>query len=104
MDPDTSELIDLLDRIISILDTFEETHWSSMLRKSKLRIEASDYSGVEILLGSYGGMGSFNDLMIQPSRECSVVTFSAAEVKANGELNSLRSLAWKLAKDIKHEQ
>ena len=64
MGPKTKQLVDILDQIISLLKTDNEDHWQKWILESKLRLLNSDYSGIEHLLNAYGGMGSFNDLII----------------------------------------
>ncbi len=94
MGPNTAELITVLEEILSILERVKEQHWSLVIADSKMRIEKSDYSGIEKLLGCYGGMGSFNDLVLG----------SSAGNTENEELYNLRSKAWELAEAIKHDQ
>jgi len=96
-----TELEKVLEKIISILEKHGERNWSEALRKSRTRIVASDYSGIELLLNYYGGMGSFNDFVIQPSIVKSEIEFTDDEIEANNKLNSLRSIAWTLAREIK---
>ena len=64
MGPKTKELIEVLSSIIELLESGGETHWVAWMRKSKSRLEASDFSGITHLLEAYGGMESFNDLII----------------------------------------
>ena len=94
MGPKTAELIKVLEEMLSILEREKEQHWSQVIADCKKRIEKSDYSGIEKLLGCYGGMGSFNDLVLSPS----------TENKENEDLYNLRSKAWELAEAIRHDQ
>jgi hypothetical protein len=104
MGPITTELIEVLNQLVEILESANECHWSEILKKSKLRIEKSDYSGIEMLLGSYGGMGSFNDLIIYQPSGIVEVNFTRDEIIANEELDKLRTKAWDLADNIKRKQ
>ena len=104
MGPKTKELISVLEKLISLLESDNEKHWSTWLTNSKLRIEGSDFSGIELLLSSYGGMGSFNDLIICQIVNNGKIEFTKDYSDKNEELNKLRSKAWKLAEYIKHEQ
>ena len=63
----TKQLIEILDPIVAILDADGESHWRKWIASSKSRLTNSDYSGIEHLLGAYGGMGSFTDLVIGQS-------------------------------------
>ena len=53
--------------LIALLDTYNEEHWSRWFGTSLRHIEAGDGYGLQHLLGAYGGMGSFNDLVIHPA-------------------------------------
>jgi hypothetical protein len=89
MGPKTQELSLILAEMIALLDKEGETHWSGWMGQAKTRLEGLDYSGVEHLLRAYGGMGSFNDLIISP--------------EYNDRLKALRTQAWELAEEIKRE-
>ena len=92
MGPITKELVGVLSELILLLEGENEKRWSAWLMRSKSRIEHSDYSGIELTLSAYGGMGSFNDYII------------TGNLKSNEKLNALRSKAWKLAEEIKRSQ
>ena len=83
----TQELIQILTEIIFLLEEEGETHWVKWMGRAKTRLEDRDYSGIEHLLRAYGGMGSFNDLMVYPERQ--------------DQLEALRTQAWELAEEIK---
>jgi hypothetical protein len=97
------ELEETLEELISILEKHDEKHWSKMLRKSLQRIEAGDYSGVELLKTFFGGMGSFNDLLIQPNTTKGKIEFNEKQIEANSKLDLLRDTARTLAREIKYE-
>jgi hypothetical protein len=63
------ELREILNEIILLLESDGEEHWSRWMRQSRSRLLKSDYSGIEHFLSAYGGMGSFNDLVICQSYE-----------------------------------
>ena len=104
MGPKTKELIAVLNNLISLLESGDENHWSNWLYKSKSRIEGSDFSGIELLLSAYGGMGSFNDLVICQQINNGKVEFTKDYTEKNEELRKLRSKAWDLAESIKRDQ
>ena len=97
------ELEETLEELISILEKHDEKHWSNMLRKSLRRIESGDYSGIELLKTFYGGMGSFNDFLIQPNITKGKIEFTEKQIEANNKLDLLRGTAWALAGEIKYE-
>jgi len=92
MGPKTSELLNVLSRLETLLSEADEHHWKDWIIESKRRLLASDASGITKLLAAYGGMGSFNDLIIHQN-----------DTVAQQDLIALRSQAWKLADEIKRE-
>ena len=95
------ELLNILEEIIQILESDGEEHWSNWMRRSRARLLNSDYSGIEHLLSAYGGMGSFNDLVICQSYENGQFHWKEGYVEKNNQLDELRSKAWELADHIK---
>jgi len=98
----TNHLISVLEEIIRVLDWDGETHWRSWMATVLSRLANSDYSGVEQLLGAYGGMGSFNDLVIGQSIVCGKFSWKPGAEDANDRLSELRGKAFALAQHIKH--
>ena len=95
------ELLATLDELIRLLESDGEGHWSNWLRKSRARLLNSDYSGIEHLLSAYGGMGSFNDLVICQSYENGEFKWKEGHVEKNNRLDELRGKAWELADHIR---
>jgi hypothetical protein len=95
------ELLEVLDEIIQLLESDEEQHWSHWMCKSRARLLNSDYSGIEHLLSAYGGMGSFNDLVICQSYENGEFRWKDGHVEKNDRLDELRGKAWELADHIR---
>ncbi len=62
----------------------------------------SDFSGIEHLLSAYGGMGSFNDLIIGQTNHNGEFAWKQNYQEVNNELNHLRGQAYQLANWIKH--
>ena len=91
-------LFQLLVACEALLQTVGETFWTDkikrILRKGKDG-EAIDIQLVEEIISWYGGMGSFNDLMIS---ECNGhLVNSDDENKLNDELNKLRGAIYEEA-------
>jgi hypothetical protein len=84
-----------------LLEAEGETHWSQWMRTAKAKLENSDYSGVEYLLNAYGGMGSFNDLIICQRYQGGRLSWLPEGEDKNDRLDKLRSRAWELAEYIK---
>jgi hypothetical protein len=94
------ELLGTLNEIIQLLESDGEKHWSRWMRQSYKRLLKSDYSGIEHLLSVYGGMGSFNDLVICQSYENGEFRWKDGHVEKNNQLDELRGKAWELADHI----
>jgi len=62
-----ADLLQALDEAISILATVGEQHWHSWLEHDRDRVANGDAYGLEHLLAAFGGMGSFNDLVLSPA-------------------------------------
>ncbi|MGX5173937.1 DUF6966 domain-containing protein [Aliikangiella sp. IMCC44653] len=97
----TKELIDILDKMVTLLKQDQESHWSAWMESSKRRLQNSDYSGVEHLLNAYGGMGSFNDLIIGQQMIDGKFKWKDGAAKSNDKLARLRSSAYDIANYIK---
>ena len=95
------ELLNILEEIIQILESDGEEHWSHWMHQSRARLLNSDYSGIEHLLSAYGGMGSFNDLVICQSYENGQFRWKEGYVEKNNRLDELRGKAWELADYIR---
>ena len=91
MGPKTKQLTVVLEKLILILNEDKEHHWASWMSQAKSRITSSDYSGIEKVLGAYGGMGSFTDVRLEKIS------------RSNEHFSELRSEAWRLATEIKRE-
>ena len=91
MGPKTKELVEVLGRLVQMLEEDDQENWSGWMSQARKWILESDYSGIEKVLGAYGGMGSFNDAYL------SKVT------RQNENFSKLRTRAWELATEIKHE-
>ncbi len=102
MRPKTVELVKKLREASALLKSAGEHHWASWLDNSLTRIERSDISGVDHLLGAYGGMGSFNDLILMAVNGHSVNDDNYRDV--NDRLNTLRSKLYELARDVRRNE
>jgi hypothetical protein len=94
MGPKTRLLCERLQETISLLEWVEERHWAERLREHSDLIANGDYEGIEGLSREFGGMGSFNDLVIHP---CNGHTVSEADINlVNERLHALRSEIYSL--------
>ena len=101
MNTKTNELVKVLDQLINLLKKDGDTQWKKWLEEIKRSLVDSDYSGIEYLLGTYGGMGSFNDLIIGQSYVNGEFEWKPNADQNNGGLEELRSQAYDLANFIK---
>lgn len=95
------ELIAVLAEAASLLENAKETFWSKWLRESLNMIRQRNFQGVERLLSGFGGMGSFNDLVIHPINGHEIPEMEIPKV--NDRLARLRSKLYDLAQEIKHD-
>lgn len=101
MGPKTQELICVLAKLASLLESDGEQHWCAWMIRAKAWLENSDYSGIDYLLNAYGGMGSFNDFIAGQSTVAGQFAWKVGYKELNDEIEILRNRAWILAKDIK---
>ncbi len=106
MGPKTKKLISILEELIILLESDHEDHWSKWMKDCKSRLLRSDYSGITKLLGAYGGMGSFNDLIIAQNSTSEEFSWKSNYQELNNRLDELRSEASSVANYIKrnHEE
>ena len=95
-----TELCDVLRRLIALLEADGENHWRNWMAESLAHLEANDVTGARRLMGAYGGMGSFNDLIIGQSMTEEGFQWAADAAQTNDELSALRSQAYGLAAEI----
>lgn len=97
MNPEAEELIDVLERIIALLDSDGDTHWSAWMRRAKARLEDRDHRGAHDLLDAYGGMGSYSDFDLGRVFLDGEMTWKPDHNELNAKLDRLRSRAYELA-------
>jgi hypothetical protein len=98
----TKKLIKILDAMISITE-WDDSGWATWLSQCKNEIENGDFHGIERLLGGYGGMGSFNDLVVGQSHDGNGnFIWRKGWKRRNSMLSRLRLKAYEMAQHIKH--
>ena len=100
-EPTAAELVETLEAIIEVLRADGDSHWTAWMERSRLDLEQRDYRGVEHLLNAYGGMGSFNDLVIGQRTHGESFAWAENAASANDTLDALRSRAYGLACTLK---
>ena len=104
MDPDIQELITVLEDLANLLEADGNEHWATWARKGSGRLLNSDYAGIEYVLSGYGGMGSFNDIILGQSYDGGDLSSKRGHIEENERFNALRSRAWELAGAIRQSQ
>lgn len=92
--PDVAALAHLLRRIADLIIPWSP-HWAGEITTCMHALENSDAWGLHRFLGSFGGMGSFDDLVLQRD--------GVVPGPENVRLNALREAAWQLASRLKPE-
>jgi Domain of unknown function (DUF6966) len=104
MGPKTEALVKELKDTISVLDEANEEHWKAWMQESLGLILESDFRGVEKLLSGYGGMGSFNDLILGGHVGLlGYVKHSKKDIELNERLSIHREEMRALADELKRE-
>ncbi len=108
LDDGTFTFDDHFDRLVRSMNELEtllgdvgEDFWRDWIRKDLTKIEHGDRYALDHFLGAFGGMGSFNDLIIHPVNGHEISKENIDFV--NGRLGVLRSRAWASAKAMQRE-
>ena len=62
----TAELVSALKEAVALLHACGQERWAGWLEKDRKLIAGGDFYGVKHLLQAFGGMGSLNDLVVEP--------------------------------------
>jgi hypothetical protein len=85
-----------IDEAIQLLRSVGESFWATRLAAGRSKLEAH---GVDWVLGLFGGMGGFNDLVLLPMDGCAV---SEVDIRAaNERLWDLRNEIYTAAKELR---
>ncbi|WP_236790627.1 DUF4911 domain-containing protein [Amycolatopsis sp. GM8] len=91
-----------LDSLLVLLDDADEQHWSRWFRAARRDLSNRDAYGLRRILQAYGGMGSFNDLVIHPRNGHTISPDEARQV--NERLDTLRTQIYRVAHQLRREQ
>jgi hypothetical protein len=101
MSTKSQELIDVLQELILLLQSDGGSRWIEWLERSRAMLVANNTEGATYWLSAYGGMGSFNDLVLGQVYENGVSTAWKPDAdQLNAEYFRLKDIAWKLAQEI----
>lgn len=101
LDPRIGLLCVDLERLVDLLSGANAEHWADWFNKDLERIRKRDATGLTHLLSAYGGMGSFNDLLLDQRNGHTVTDGSKAFM--NDQLAQLRSSVFRLADGLRRE-
>jgi hypothetical protein len=91
-----------LDEIIELLEwDGQAENWLRTMQEARQGLNYADLYGLEILLRSYGGMGSFNDLLIGQTYNGKTLEWKDDSEEKNNLLSLRREEAFQLAHEIK---
>ena len=91
----SARLLANVEQTRELLARVGEGHWESWMGAARRELIAHDAHSLDRLLGAFGGMGSFNDLVVHPINGHNVTD---AEAKAvNIELDRLRDALYEAA-------
>jgi len=91
----------LLDETLALLNQHGESHWAAWLATCERGLASYDAHGLDRLLGAFGGMGSFNDLLVMEMNGHRIQQVQEAAV--NSRLTELRNEIWLEATALRHD-
>jgi hypothetical protein len=95
------ELKSSLDQTVALLEEHGETHWRGWFETCQRELVADHAAALGHILGAFGGMGSFNDLLI--CGENGHVVEPELEQAVNDRLRRLRTAIWTSATALRDE-
>lgn len=102
MNSEVERLASMLDEAAVLLYAAGLESWGEWFERDADRIRSLDFFGVEHVLSAFGGMGSFNDVVLMSrSEDASPGRVLHAE---NERLDVLRTSIYELAKKLAHEE
>lgn len=105
MSDDLKRLIAMITDTVTVLESDGETHWRRWLTQIHSDLSEGDLHGAKELLAGYGGMGSFNDLVLGQTTQDGKFAWKPDAQGLNERFDSLRSQMWQLATNIsKHHE
>jgi hypothetical protein len=90
-----------LEEAIALLRQVREGHWAAWLSDDLARIRCGDIDGLSHLRSAFGGMGSFNDLLIHTINGHRIGPEDYEAI--NERLNELRSSIFELVQSIRQQ-
>ena len=94
-------LLQALDESAVLLQSFGEDAWAGHLQRVRRLVSSRDAHGLELIMSSLGGMGSFGDVLVHPSNGHDIELDDVARV--NAQLKTLRTKLSQLAGGLMRE-
>jgi hypothetical protein len=96
-----TELIGLLEESSAFLEVYGEKSYSAWLSNCATMLKNDDLSGIDRLLRGFGGMGSFNDLVLSPLNNHKID--ESEVVFANNKLEEYRRKIYQLTSGLRRD-
>lgn len=96
-----ARLTEGLEQAAALLEDHGEDHWSGWVTRYRIGLAAHDPAAFNHILGAYGGMGSFNDLLLLPMN--GHLVDAGEESAVNERLDTLRTVIWENATALRHD-
>ena len=97
-----ARLTKLIDEAEHLLRKHGEETWANWFAEGCSRIQDRDFSGIEHILSSFGGTGSFNDIYICPENHH--VIKKRDVIRVNERLRALSSGIYESARELQDEK
>lgn len=94
-----AQLSDALDETLQLLEYYGDIHWSTRLASIAQRLRQGDQSSLDQVHSVFGGMGSFNDLILSPVNGHTLKESESPEI--NRQLDQLRSRIYELTRQLR---
>ncbi|WP_313740666.1 DUF6966 domain-containing protein [Pseudomonas sp.] len=94
-------LADVLEALACLLESDGDQHWSRWMRTARARLLDGDPDAIRYLLSAYGGMGSFNDLVLGQRYDSHGFSWKPGYAELNQRFDELRGEAYDLAQRIR---
>ena len=101
-DAKIKKLMKILSDIIELLEWDDEVRWREVIIEVQQDLDASKIStSIDLLLSIYGGMGSFNDIVLgKVIKNGKFIRWKSKTKEKNKKFNALRLKAYDLAEEI----
>ena len=101
MEDKTKLLLSKISDLIAIFREYKVTQWEELLEDVTASIDSYPVEGIDLLLSTYGGMGSITDVYITPEAGFPIDEKEVSQV--NKLISTLLSEVYELAMDLKHD-